>query len=61
MQCPQCHRENAPGRKFCARCGHALAVRCSHCGTDNAPADQFCGECGAEIKGQGVGDRKSVV
>ena len=55
MQCPQCHRENAPGRKFCARCGHALAVRCSHCGTDNAPADQFCGECGAEIKGQGVG------
>jgi class 3 adenylate cyclase len=49
MQCPQCEHENAPGRKFCAACGQALAVRCGHCGVDNTPGDQFCGECGAAL------------
>ena len=49
MQCPKCHRENAPSRKFCAACGHALATRCDHCGVDNAPGDQFCGGCGAVL------------
>jgi len=49
MQCPKCQHENPPGRKFCAACGRALAVRCEHCGVDNTPGDQFCGECGAAL------------
>ena len=57
MQCPKCHRKNAPGRKFCAACGHALAVRCDHCGVDNTPGDQFCGECGAALVSTAAADQ----
>jgi len=57
MQCPQCDRENVPGRKFCAACGHALAVRCDRCGVTNAPGDQFCGECGAALGRTAAGPR----
>jgi hypothetical protein len=26
MQCPQCQAENREGRRFCAKCGGALAL-----------------------------------
>ena len=46
MQCPQCHKENKAGRKFCSACGSALPLPCSACGFENEPDDQFCGGCG---------------
>ncbi|HEY2543887.1 MAG TPA: adenylate/guanylate cyclase domain-containing protein [Gaiellaceae bacterium] len=49
MVCPACSTENRPGRKFCARCGSALALACPSCGAANEPADAFCGDCGASL------------
>ncbi len=49
MLCPKCATENRPGRKFCSRCGSALAQSCSSCGAPNDPADRFCGECGSAL------------
>ena len=50
MQCRSCGHENREGRKFCARCGSALAVVCDRCGAENQPDDLFCGECGAPLQ-----------
>ena len=49
MQCPQCHKENKAGRKFCSTCGSTLPLSCSSCGFDNEPDDQFCGGCGKAV------------
>ena len=49
MICPACSTENKPGRKFCSRCGVALARTCAACGAGNEPDDAFCGECGAPL------------
>src|SRR6185503_17952627 len=48
--CSNCGTPNEPGRKFCAECGHGLAVACSVCGTLNAPSVKFCGECGSPMQ-----------
>jgi class 3 adenylate cyclase/tetratricopeptide (TPR) repeat protein len=47
MHCAKCGSDNREGRKFCAKCGAALARQCPRCGTSNDPGDDFCGECGA--------------
>ena len=49
MKCPRCQHENREGRRFCARCGAALASACPHCGFTNEPNDEFCGGCGARF------------
>jgi class 3 adenylate cyclase len=47
--CGSCGAENRAGRKFCAECGSALAVRCPACGASNEPGEKFCGECGTAL------------
>jgi len=47
--CSNCGTENRPDRKFCLRCGRALALRCAECGAANEPDASFCGECGAGV------------
>ncbi len=49
MICPACSTENRAGRKFCSRCGAALALACAACGAANEPEDAFCGDCGAPL------------
>ena len=49
MTCPACGAENKAGRKFCSRCGAALARACPACGAANDPEDSFCGECGSAL------------
>jgi class 3 adenylate cyclase/tetratricopeptide (TPR) repeat protein len=50
MTCSNCGAENRPGRKFCSRCGAALARSCPSCGAANEAEDRFCGECGARLE-----------
>jgi predicted ATPase/class 3 adenylate cyclase len=49
MQCPRCQHENREGRRFCSKCGAALAAACPACGFTNEPGDEFCGGCGARL------------
>jgi len=49
MRCPRCQHENREGRRFCSKCGAALAAACSSCGFTNEPGDEFCGGCGARL------------
>src|SRR5262245_15738027 len=49
MQCPQCQADNREGRRFCAKCGGALAQACSACGFVNEPGEDFCGGCGTRL------------
>src|SRR5713101_5485107 len=49
MRCSKCGTDNREGRKFCSKCGVALARQCSRCGASNEPGDDFCGECGAAV------------
>ena len=49
MTCPSCGHEVAPGQKFCAECGTALAGHCPACGAENAPGSKFCSECGTSL------------
>jgi class 3 adenylate cyclase len=49
MQCPRCQHENRDGRRFCSKCGTALAAACLACGFTNEPGDEFCGGCGARL------------
>ena len=51
MICSNCQTENRPGRKFCLRCGSALATLCPNCGASNEPDAGFCGECGTRLGG----------
>src|SRR5579884_4083048 len=50
MRCPTCQTDNRDGRKFCAQCGHPLALRCAACGARNEPGEKFCGDCGAALE-----------
>jgi predicted ATPase/class 3 adenylate cyclase len=50
MRCAKCGSDNREGRKFCAKCGAALARRCPQCSASNEPGEDFCGECGATLK-----------
>ena len=49
MKCPQCQTENREGRRFCGKCGAALALTCSSCGFSNEPDENFCGGCGQSL------------
>jgi len=49
MVCGNCGSDNREGRKFCSKCGTALAMMCPSCGAPNDPDDLFCGECGASV------------
>jgi class 3 adenylate cyclase len=49
MRCPRCQHENREGRRFCSKCGDALAAACPSCGFTNEPGDEFCGRCGARL------------
>jgi class 3 adenylate cyclase/tetratricopeptide (TPR) repeat protein len=43
--------ENRPGRRFCGKCGTALAIACPACGASNDADESYCGECGAKLGG----------
>src|SRR5271167_4513410 len=49
MRCGKCGKDNREGRRFCAECGAALAVKCVQCGASNEPDEKFCGDCGAPL------------
>src|SRR6516225_4004650 len=49
MRCSKCGTDNREGRKFCAECGEALALKCPQCGATNESREKFCGECGAAL------------
>ena len=46
MNCPACGAETRAGRRFCPKCGAALALSCPSCGAAYEEGDAFCGECG---------------
>ncbi|MEZ5207912.1 MAG: SPFH domain-containing protein [Acidimicrobiales bacterium] len=48
VACGNCNASNAPGSRFCANCGNALAQTqyCGNCGTELAPGARFCAACG---------------
>jgi class 3 adenylate cyclase len=54
MRCTKCGSDNRDGRKFCAKCGVALARQCPRCGAANEPGEDFCGECGAAVAANAV-------
>ncbi len=54
MRCAKCGSDNRDGRKFCSKCGVALARQCPRCGASNEPEEDFCGECGAAIAAKAV-------
>jgi class 3 adenylate cyclase/tetratricopeptide (TPR) repeat protein len=47
--CPFCGVENRPGRRFCGKCGSALAGACPSCGAANDADESFCGQCGTPL------------
>jgi class 3 adenylate cyclase/predicted ATPase len=49
VRCAKCGTDNRDGRRFCSKCGGALARSCPRCGAPNEPGDDFCGDCGASL------------
>jgi membrane protease subunit (stomatin/prohibitin family) len=52
LTCASCQAPNAPGSKFCASCGTALAPKaahCTQCGATAVPGAKFCGSCGTAL------------
>ena len=49
MLCSSCTLENAADKKFCIRCGAALAYNCPKCSSENPPEASYCGDCGAAL------------
>ena len=47
--CADCGNENAPDRRFCGSCGHALFQVCPSCGEESPPALDYCGACGSAL------------
>lgn len=49
--CPKCQASLAPGARFCAQCGGAVAAAapkfCTGCGGNLSPGARFCSGCGA--------------
>jgi hypothetical protein len=54
MRCAKCGSDNRDGRKFCSKCGVALARQCPRCGASNEPGEDFCGECGSALAANAV-------
>lgn len=55
--CPACGYENAPGTKFCTKCGSDLvktnppgAKYCTQCGAEIPEDAKFCTKCGYSLK-----------
>ncbi|MFZ0887043.1 MAG: adenylate/guanylate cyclase domain-containing protein [Candidatus Binataceae bacterium] len=48
-RCGSCGHANRAERRFCAECGHPLAMVCPACGVSNQPGEKFCGDCGAAL------------
>jgi class 3 adenylate cyclase/DNA-binding SARP family transcriptional activator len=48
-RCADCGHENAPDRRFCGSCGHALFQACPSCGEENSSPVDYCGACGSEL------------
>jgi class 3 adenylate cyclase/DNA-binding SARP family transcriptional activator len=48
-RCADCGHENAPGRRFCGSCGHALFQVCPSCGEEGPSRVDFCGSCGSAL------------
>ena len=62
MRCNGCGADNRAGRRFCTKCGVALAVTCTSCGFANEPDDDFCGGCGQRLgPAAGEADRATPV
>src|SRR5215469_4397102 len=53
MRCAKCGNDNREGRRFCAECGAALALKCARCGASNEPGEKFCGDCGTPLAAAG--------
>ena len=49
MNCPRCHAENRPDRRFCGECGLPFTSRCLACGFANEASERFCGGCGTPL------------
>jgi class 3 adenylate cyclase/tetratricopeptide (TPR) repeat protein len=49
IECGACGAENPAGKKFCRRCGAAIARACPSCSSPVEPDSAFCGECGAQL------------
>jgi len=49
IECAACGSENAAGKKFCIRCGAAIARTCPSCSSPVEPDASFCGECGNSL------------
>jgi class 3 adenylate cyclase len=49
VECAACGTENAAGKKFCRRCGAAIARACPACSAPLEPDSVFCGECGTAL------------
>jgi formylglycine-generating enzyme required for sulfatase activity len=47
-QCPACHAQNDPKRKFCRGCGGSLEGACLACDEGVPMWDEICGSCGAK-------------
>jgi len=48
-RCADCGHENAPDRRFCGSCGHALFQVCPSCGEESPTRVDFCGACGSSM------------
>jgi class 3 adenylate cyclase len=48
-RCASCGHANRAERRFCAECGHALAIVCPACSVSNQPGEKFCGGCGTAL------------
>jgi len=59
MRCAKCETDNRDGRKFCSKCGAALARQCPRCGASNEPGEDFCGECAAALGQPPAASKKS--
>ena len=51
VECATCGTENAAGKRFCRRCGTAIARVCPSCSAPVEPDSAFCGECGTALAG----------
>ncbi|MCP3974439.1 MAG: zinc ribbon domain-containing protein [bacterium] len=45
-ECASCSSPLAKGARFCAQCGHPVALACGNCDAELSPGDKFCATCG---------------
>jgi class 3 adenylate cyclase/tetratricopeptide (TPR) repeat protein len=59
MTCPACGSEHAESARFCAMCGHRLAIACDACGAEVPAGTRFCASCGEPVS-RGAGDGPAI-